>query len=426
MTSEGMGTAGLAAMAAVVLLTALHMPVALSLLLAGAAGLAWAGALDSAWGPLAGLLRTPDLLLVPLVLMLGNAAFYAGFATRVHDASAVILQRRRGGLAMAAILGCAGFAATSGSSVGCAATMSRIAMPAMLGAGYDPRLAGASVAMGSTLGALLPPSMLLIAWGLLSGTPVGAMFLAGLPAAVLSLAGMAAVVLWWVRHDAEAAPLPQPLAIAAGAALRAVWPAPVLFAILVGGIFFGLVTAPGAVAICLAATLAFGVIQQRLTAGTLWLALRESLRQAVSILLILFAARLFLTFLDVAGIPAMLADGAAGIPRPVAVLLLGLGCAVLGLLVEPLAMLVLALPFAMALAGAHGLGPVWAGIVLAKLAEVAMILPPAGLVVIVIDKAIRAVPARTTFAGVERFLFPDLLVLAALVLFPGLALAIAG
>lgn len=413
---------GLAAMAAVIALTALRMPVALSLMLSAAAGLALSGNLGRAWDPVAALLAAPDLPLVPLVLMLGNVAFYAGFATRVHDAVAVILQGRRGGLALAAIGGCAGFSATSGSSLGCAATLSRIAMPDMLRAGYDPRLAGASVALGCTLGALLPPSMLLIVWGLLSETPAAAMFLAGLVPALLSLGGMTAVVLWWVWRDPAAAPVPPPMAILPMAALRAVWPAPVLFAILVGGIASGLLSAVASVAICLGLTLMFGVIQNRLTPETLWTALRDTVRQAAAILLIVIAARLFLLFMDITGIPAALADWtAAHLPRLVAIALLGLACAALGLMAEPVAMLVLVLPFALALAAAWGLDAIWIGIVVVKLVEMALILPPLGLLVMVIGTASGTVRPDTIFAGVGRFLFLDLLVLAALVLFPALA-----
>lgn len=413
--------AGLAAVAAAVALTALRMPAALALMLSGAAGLAWTGTLDRAWDPLAALLWSPDLALVPLVLMLGNTAFYAGFATRVHDAAAVILQERRGGLALAAIGGCAGFAAASGSSLGCAATMSRIAMPAMLRAGYDPRLAGASVAMGGTLGALLPPSMLLIVWGLLSGTPVGAMILAGLLPAALSLAGMVATVLWWVRRDPRSAPLPQPATVSPGAALRAVWPAPVLFAIVVGGIASGLLTPVAAVAICLALTLGLGLAQHRLTPGTLWSALREALRQTGAVLLVLVAAKLFLVFLDMTGIPAALADWAAGMPRLGVLALLVPACAVLALLAEPLAMLALLLPVGLALADAWGLDAVWAGIAAVKLIEIALVLPPFGLIAVIVATASRTVPSGPILSGVARFLFADLLVLAAIVLFPALS-----
>lgn len=413
--------AGLAAMAAAVALTALRMPAALALMAAGGAGLAWTGTLDRAWGPLAALLSAPDLALVPLVLMLGNSAFYAGFATRLHDAATVMLQGRRGGLALAAIGGCAGFSATSGSSLGCAAILSRIALPAMLRAGHDPRLAGASVAMGSTLGALLPPSMLLVVWGLLTGTPVGAMFLAGLLPAALALGGMVATVLWWVWRDPRAAPLPPPLAIPRGAALRAVWPAPVLFAVIVGGIALGLLTPVAAVAICLALVLGFGLARHRLTPEALWAALRETLRQTGAILLVLVAARLFLVFLDVTGLPAALADGmAASLPRLAAMALLGLACAALALVAEPVALLVLLLPFALALAGAWGLDAVWAGIVLAKLVETALVLPPFGLIVTVVARASKTVPPAMILPGVARFLFADLLVLAALVAFPAL------
>ncbi len=413
-----MDMTGLAAIAAVIALLAARMPLALSLMLAGGTGLALLGAGGLTGDGVAAALAAPDLPLVPLVLLLGNLSFHAGFATRVHDAAAVLLQNRRGGLALAAILGCAGFAAGSGSSIACAATMSRIAVPPMLRAGHDPRLAGASVAMGSTLGALLPPSMLLILWGLLTGTPVAALFLVALLPAALSLAGMIAVVLWWIWRDPAAAPLPQPLAVARGAALRALWPAPAVFGIIVGGAVTGHLAA--ALAVCAALTLALGLSTRRLAPEALWSALRETLVQAAVILLVLAGARLFLTALDLSGLPAALAQGAEGLPRLAAVASLGLACAALGLLAEPLAMLVLGLPFALAIGAAHGLDAVWSGILLIKLVEVALILPPLGLNAVVVATAVRAIPARAVFAGLGRFLFLDLLVLAAIVLFPAL------
>ena len=415
-----MDMTGFAAIAAAIALLALRMPVALALMLAGGTGLALVGAGDQGWRQVDALLRAPDLLAVPLVLLLGNLAFYAGFATRAHDAAAVLLQNRRGGLAGAAILGCAGFAATCGSSVACAATMSRIAVPEMLRAGYDPRLAGASVAMGSTLGALLAPSMLLILWALLSGTPVAAVFLAALLPAALSLAGMIAVLSWWTRHDPQAAPPSQSLLPPRGAALRAIWPAPVVFGIILCGIWSGAMSLVVALGICVALTLAVAILQHRLTLETLWSALRGSLVQAAMILLVLVAARLFLTFLDMTGLPAMLAQGAAALPRLATILLLGLACAALGLLAEPVAILVLTLPFALAIGTAYGQEPVWSGILLVKLVEIALILPPLGLNAVVVATAARDIPARAVFGGLGRFLFLDLLVVAALALFPGL------
>lgn len=415
-----MGMAGLAAIAAVVVLTAFRMPVALALLVAGGAGLVWTGGLDQAWAPVAGVLWKPDLWLVPLVLMLGNTAFHAGFSTRVHDAAAVMLQGRRGGLALAGALGSAGFAATSGSSLGCAATMARVAVPGMLAAGYDPRLAGGSVAMGSTLGALLPPSMPLILWALLSDIPAGTMFLAGLLPAALSLAGVTLVILWWVRRDEAAAPLPQPLDISRAAALHALWPAPVLFALLLGGVAWGGAGPLVAMALCLALTLGLGLAQHRLAPESLWSALRETLRQTLAILLLVLAARLFLAFLEQAGLPAMLADWTAPLPRLALLALLALACWGLALVIEPVPMLVLLLPVGAAMAQQWGQPQAWAGIALLKLAEVAMVLPPFGLIVMVVAATVRTMAPRTIFAGVARFLFVDLLVLAAIVLFPAL------
>jgi C4-dicarboxylate transporter, DctM subunit len=414
-----MEVTGLAVLAAVAVLVALHMPLALSLILPGAIGLVVLGAGGQIPDQLWALLAAPDLVAVPLVLFLGNLAFYGGYATQLHDAAAVLLQHRRGGLALAAILGCAGFAATSGSSVACAATMGRIAVPAMGQAGYDLRLAGSSVAIGSTLGALLPPSMLLILWSLLTGTPLAQMFMGALLPAALSLAGMVATVLWWVRRDLEAGPPAQILQVPRGAAIRAAWPAPVLLAILLGGIGFGLLSPAAALGLCAAVTLANALGNGRLTGETLLSVLRDTVLQAATTLLMLAGARLVLAALDLAGLPGMLAVDAGTVPLLAAVMVLGLACVVLGLLAEPALILILALPFALGIGAAHGLGPVWSGIVLIKLVEIALILPPLGLNAVIVATATRIWP-QAVFAGLGRFLFLDLLVLTALAMFPAL------
>lgn len=411
---------GLAVLAAVAVLVALHMPVALSLILSGAIGLAVLGAGGQIPDQLWALLAAPDLAAVPLVLLLGNIAFHGGYATQLHDAAAVLLQGRRGGLALASILGCAGFAATSGSSVACAATMGRIAVPAMGQAEYDPRLAGSSVAIGSTLEALLPPSMLLILWALLTGTPLAQMFMGALLPAALSLAGMVATVLWWVQRDLEAGPAAQILQVPRGAAIRAAWPAPVLLAILLGGIGFGLLSPVAALGLCAGVMLALALGNGRLTGEALLSVLRDSILQAAITLLMLAGARLVLTAMDLSGLPGMLAVEAGALPLLAAVMLLGLACVVLGLLAEPALILILALPFALGIGAAHGPGPVWSGIVLIKLVEIALILPPLGLNAVVVATAARIHP-QAVFAGLGRFLFLDLLVLTALVMFPALA-----
>lgn len=140
------------------------------------------------------------------------------------------------------------------------------------------------------------------------------------------------------------------------------------------------------------------------------------------ILSALIAAQLFLFFLDMTGAPELLAHGITqGLPRLVVVLLLGLACVLLSLLAKPVVMLVLTLPFALAIASAYGLDAVWAGILTVKMIEIALILPPLGLNAPVIAAAVRDMPLRGVLAGVVRFLFADLLVLAALALFPTVA-----
>lgn len=371
---------------------------------------------------------THDLALIPLVIVLGNLAFYAGITTRLYDAAAVFLRRMPGGMAMAAVLGCGGFSAISGSSVACASTMGRICVPEMLRLGYDPKLATASVAVGGTLGALVPPSILFVIYGHFTQTEVAQLFLAGLLPGLLSLLGMLLVVGWWISDDFAAAPGGDAPAASRTEAAMAVWPALLLFVIIVGGLFSGFLGPFAALLLAVLLVLTIGFLNGRLTLDVLWGGLRESLMQSVAILVIVIVATLYFDFLRDSRAADLVLIWAerngmtyfAMLCVVVAVFL------VLGMFIDSLGILVLTLPFFMPLAQGFDMNLVWFGVIMVKLLEIGLITPPVGLNVFVIANVTRGVSVEQVFSGVARFLMVEFLVLLLLLLFPVIALLLPG
>lgn len=436
-------TIGLVAMAAVLVLLALRVPIAFAL-----AGVASTGTFlvyatrtgdwmpERALNPTSSvvfsnffdLVHSYDLSMVPLFVALGNIAFYAGITTRIYDAAAVWLRPLRGGVAMASVLGCGGFSAISGSSIACASTMGRICVPEMLRMGYDPKLATASVAVGGTLGSLIPPSVLFILYGIFTETSIAQLFLAGILPGILSLVGMLLVIAWWVNRDPDAAPRGERGDASRTDAALAAWPALLLFVVIVGGIYGGIFTATEAAAVSVVMTTLIGFAQRRLTLGVLWRAIRESLTQTAAIFLIAGAAKIFVSFVALTGmagaVVGMVSD--AELSLMMLMLVVVVIYLVLGMFLDPIGIMVLTLPFMVPLIEGYGLNLIWFGVIVVKLLEIGLITPPVGLNVFVVSNVTKSVGIDKIFAGVTRFLAVDLLVLLLLILFPIISLLIPG
>ena len=375
------------------------------------------------------LIHSYDLSMIPLFVALGNIAYHAGITTRIYDAANVWLRRVPGGVGVASVMGCAGFSAISGSSIACASTMGRICVPEMLRLGYNPRLATASVAAGGTLGSLIPPSVLFILYGIFTETSIGKLFLAGILPGLLTLAGYIIVILWWVGRDPSAAPIdpaPMPRGARLAAAISA-WPALVLFAAIIGGIYGGFFTATEAAAVSVVLTVAIGFGQRRLTLATLRSAVRESLLQTSAIFLIAACAKIFVSFVALTGSAGMVSGwiADAGLPPLMLMAAIVVLYLFLGMFLDPIGIIVLTLPFVIPLIQGMDMNLIWFGVIVVKLLEIGLITPPVGLNVFVIGNvAGRGISVDTIFAGVMRFLAMDLVVLALLVLIPWISLVI--
>lgn len=407
----------------------LRMPAAIAALLVGGAGFVAAhfmsGTAANEIFPLiiANLQNVIDaeaLAMVMLFVFLGNIAFYSGISTRIYDAASVWLRRLPGGLAMAAIMGCGGFSAFSGSSLGCAATMGRICLPEMKRNGYDQRLATSAVAVGGTLGSLIPPSILFIIYGLLTELPIAKLFIAGILPGLLSLAGMLLVIAWWVHNEPEIAPEAEPATATGMQAMLALWPPVLLMGIIIAGLFSGIVPPWVVAAIAAGFAVVIGFTQDRLSIDILLVALKESAVQSLAILLVIAAASLLFGLTEVTGIDRALSAWVQDFELPglVAIVIIALLYLLLGMFMEPPAILVLTLPLIMPLVQSYGMDLVWFGVIIVKLLEIALITPPVGLNVFILASVSRDVSPQQVFAGVAHFLMIDVLVLTVLILFP--------
>jgi len=437
-------TIGLVAFAAVLVLLALRVPIAFALAAVAALATFFVFATrtgdfmpERALRPTVSmvfsnafdLIHSYSLSMIPLFVALGHIAYHAEITTRIYHAAKVWLTRVPGGVAMASVMGCGGFSAITGSSVACASTMGRICTPEMIRMGYDNRLATASVAAGGTLGSLIPPSVLFIIYGIFTETSISKLFLAGVLPGLLTLAGFLLVIAVWVRLSPGIAP-PSGERFTRSeriAAALAAWPAVLLFALIIGGIYGGVFTATEAAAVSVAAAVAIGFAQRRLTLAKLWLSFRETCLQTAAIFFIAAAAKIFVAFVALTGVAPAIVGAVSEAQLPVVVLMacIALIYLLLGMFLDPIGIMVLTLPLMIPLVESYGLDLIWFGVVVIKLLEIGLITPPVGLNVFVIANVVgREAPVGRIFAGIARFLSVDLLVLIAIMAFPAISLLI--
>ncbi|WP_366142911.1 TRAP transporter large permease [Pseudooceanicola sp.] len=374
-----------------------------------------------------GFVHSYSLSMIPMFIAAGHLAYHARITTDIYDSARIWMARLPGGLAMASIVGCGGFAAVSGSSLACASAMGRICVPEMQRYGYSRELSTSSVAVGGTLGSLIPPSVLFIVYGIFTESSVSQLFLAGVLPGILSLFGYLLTVWIWAKLKPDAAPIltqNYPLREKLAAGLK-VWPAMVLVVIIIGGIYGGVFTATEAAAICLTFILAFGLLSGRINFSQLKDSLRETAISTASLFFISAGAKVFVSFVSLTGVTAALVAfvNDAELSNWMILFSIVLIYLVMGMFLDPIGTMLLTLPFVIPLIEGMGYELIWFGVVIVKLLEIGLVTPPLGLNVFVVSSVVRPeVPVHVVFFGVMKFLVIDLMVLAVIVLFPVVSL----
>lgn len=409
-------------------LCALRVPIGFAMGIAGTAGFALLSGFDPAFRLVShsfiASLTNYTLGLIPLFILMGAVATASGMSRQLFRAGQAWLGHFRGGVALATIAACGGFAAICGSSAATAATMCKLALPEMRRLGYKETLATGVIAAGGTLGILIPPSIALAVYGLITQQNIGLLFIAGiLPGLVAILLYMAVVKLWMLWRPGD---VPPGEAAAPGERLQSVrdmGPVLLLFVFVIGGIYGGLFTPTEAGALGAAGAIGIAAVRGQLGWSALKGCLRESVRTGTSILVVLVGAVLFGYFLTVTQTPQRAADlltaanlGPYGTLFFVILVLLILGC-----LIDTLAVVILVVPIVYPIIMRLGFDPIWFGVIVTVTVEIGMISPPVGLNVFVIKGIVRDVNLWTIYRGVSPFIAIDVVRLAILVAFPGIA-----
>ncbi len=420
---------GLAGIVILLVLLLIRIPVAFAMFVVGFFGIAVLNGLYSATSLLASeaftLASSPELVVVPLFILMGNVASATGMSRRLYDAAYAVIGSVRGGLASATVLGCGGFAALSGSSVASALTMGKVALGEMDRFNYDPRLSTGVVAAGGTLGILIPPSTGFVIYAILTEQSIGRLFLAGVFPGLMLLALfiLAVTVLCWLRPAyGPAGPsttLTQKLHAIAGAG-----PIVAVILLTIGGIYGGFFSPVEAAAVGAGAVILIGAIARSLSLTDLWASAKDSVVTTATVMLILIAAHMINPFLALSGIPTVVGQFITALDLSVTgvLLLILVVYLVLGCFLEGFAMLVLTLPIFFPIVLELGIDPIWFGVLVVLSLEMGLISPPVGLNVFIVKSVAPQVPLGDIFRGVAPFWAMMFLALLILIAFPQISL----
>jgi C4-dicarboxylate transporter, DctM subunit len=363
--------------------------------------------------------------IIPMFLLMGAFVSNSGMSRELFRAANSFVGHFRGGLGIATIAACAGFAAISGSSVATAATFATVAYPEMRRYNYPQSFATGVIAAGGTLGAMLPPSTVLAVYGIITEQDIGKLFIAGIiPGLLAATMDMLTVVaIGRLRPDfLPVAPRHSWKERLIG--LRDVWAMLLLFIFVIGGLYGGLFTPTEAGGVGATGALLIGVARRKLTGVEIRRSLLQAVRTAAAVLTVLIGALLFGYFLTVTQTPQKVTAflTALGLGRYGVLALIMLMYIVLGCLMDSLAMIILTIPIIFPVILQLGFDPIWFGVIIVMTVELGLIHPPVGMNVFVIKSVVQEVTFSTIFRGVLPFIVTDLIRLVILIAFPILAL----
>jgi tripartite ATP-independent transporter DctM subunit len=367
---------------------------------------------------------------VPLFIVMGHFAFASGVTEDAYDAAHMVLGRLPGGLAMTTIGASAGFAACTGSSLASAATMTKVALPEMLRYKYDHKLATGSIAAGGTLGILIPPSVPMIVYAIITETSVGKLFIAGIIPGIL-LAVLFMVVIYIMAKAMP--PMGGPPAVKfswrtiPAIAVR-VWPAVLLAAIVMGGIWGGVFSPTEAGGMGAFAALVIAAARRKLNKRNFIEALKDTTKTTAMIFVIVIGAMIFGAFMTISGLPAALVTFLGGIQLPSTVILviILIVYVFLGCIMDTLALTLITLPIIFPLILSLGFDPIWFGILFTINVEMALVTPPIGINVFIISGMAKDIPMYTIFRGVLPFIGAMAVCTGLIIAFPQIALFLPG
>ena len=367
------------------------------------------------------------LVAVPLFLLMGEILLRSGLSEQLYRALNIWMRRWPGGLLHTNIASCAVFSAISGSSVATAATMGSVALPYFEKKDYDQRMVLGSLAAGGALGNLIPPGITFIVYGLMTETSVGKMYIAAIvPSLLVCMLFFAVIFIHGLRQPNKEA-LPTVTAKERWQSLVDLMPTTLLILIVLGTIYGGIATPTEAAALGVVASLVFALVARKLSFKLLNESAEATARNTAMLGLILFGAYMLNFIMTQLRVPQTLAEIVSALSLPAwAIMLVIIGFYLaLGTFMEGFSMIITTIPVVFPVVKSLGYDPIWFGVIVTMLIEIAMISPPDGTVMYVLQ-GMRRTPGPITdvFSGVLPFVGVYMLAVLILLLFPGLALVL--
>jgi tripartite ATP-independent transporter DctM subunit len=420
---------GFAGIGVLLLLILLGLPVGFSFLITGFVGLVYLTGLNSTLHTIGSTVyvwaSNYTFAAVPLFILMGHFAHRSGISHDLYEMGHRWIGRLRGGLSMATVVACGGFAALSGSSLATAAAMGKVSLPEMRRLGYSHSLSTGTVAAGGTIGILIPPSIPLIIYGLLTEESISKLFMAGILPGILEVILYCMVIYVICTLDPEAGPSAPPFSMRERlSSLVHVWPMLAIFIMIMGGIYFGIATPTEAAAIGTLGSFLFIISRRRLTKHNFLSTLVDTGITTGMMLTILIGAMFFSIFLSITGLPMFAADWITGLEvNRYVVLGIVLGLYIpLGCVMDSLAMIVLTIPLFFSTLVALGFSPILLGVLAVRSIEIGQITPPVGINVFIIRGILKDVPIGVIFKGIIPFFLSDIVSLVILVAVPQISL----
>ncbi|MGR3629898.1 MAG: TRAP transporter large permease [Sulfitobacter sp.] len=364
------------------------------------------------------------LTALPLFIWMGEILYRTRLAEDLFSGLAPWVGRLPGGLAHVNVVGCGIFAAVSGSSAATTATVGRISLPELKSRGYADRLAIGSLAGSGTLGLLIPPSIVMIVYGVAAQVSVNRLFIAGVVPGLMLMALFSGYIAIWAKMNPDGVPDPEPRMPLDERLrrLRMLLPVVGLIIGVIGSIYAGVATATEAAAIGVAGALIIAAFGRSLNAETFIASLLGATRTSAMIGLILLGAAFLTSAMSFSGLPGQLAEliSASGLSAAGLIAVLTVFFVLLGCFLDGISIVVLTTSVVMPAVAAVGIDPVWFGIYLIIVVEMAQITPPLGFNLFVIQ----SLTGKSIFE-ITRMIIPYfmILVLAVILLtaFPGIA-----
>lgn len=370
-------------------------------------------------------MSTYSLSVIPLFVLMGMFCHVSELSRELYYAAYKWLGHLRGGLAMTTIGACSAFAAVSGSSLATVATMGKVALPEMERYKYDSRLATGCIAAGGTIGILIPPSVVLVVYGILTEQSIGKLFLAGFIPGVLQGVFYMITIAILCKQNLQLGPSGVKSSlkdkfISLKASLGVIG----LFVLVIGGIYAGVFTPTEAAGIGAFGAFIFALVRRKLSWQRFTLSLSDTTKTTAMVFFMLIGATMLSYFLAITRLPFEVSTFVAqlAVNRYIilgAILLIYL---FLGAIMHSLAMIVLTVPIFFPVIESLGFNPIWFGIIIVKVVEMAMITPPYGINVFVLRGIAPHIALSTMFKGIFPFLIADLFHVAILIMYPQISL----